>query len=274
MPDSKDSPLLPAPVQMKRPSNLSAVEDGLSTGPRNNVLISRTFGGLDLEGKRITVDPNLRMPDSVVREWSYWTPSRNLELAVTFGSIAANVDVLPLAGGAPGPKRFRAERASERKPYQAQLKFGTGTGNLTVHIRDAPPARIYLQTSANFGQTRIYLPRTFRGALSISSRVRAPCLSAALQRACTPVSQEGSTMRWFVGDVAEGGEEDYAEADTTLGSVWIGYVGEEDEGARALGWAGMHWAKTTATFMLMCYVLYWVPWLLWQLFSILFAFLF
>ncbi|KAJ7488836.1 hypothetical protein FB451DRAFT_679249 [Mycena latifolia] len=251
---------------MSRPrpkTKRNSVDAGQFTRPRNNVLISRTFGALNLEGKRVTVDPNVRMPDYLVRKrtYNFEPPDTNLEFGVTFGAIAADVEVLPFAPNTL-PKRLAYEG---RKSNQVHLKFGASTGNLTLRVHAAPLARIYMETSATFGQTRIYLPRTFRGPLTVFSWARRQRLSAALQRECMPVSEEGSTTLWFVGDIANDGNGDHAKVETIFGAVWIGYVGEEDEGARALGGLLAHWARSVVAVVLLCYAIYWLPGLLWKL---------
>ncbi|KAJ7463718.1 hypothetical protein FB451DRAFT_1265312 [Mycena latifolia] len=279
---SSESDSLPPPVQMSPPprsqTSPNAADAHLFASPRNNLVVSRTFGAINLDGRRVTVDPNLRMPDCVSRKPRYsWDPlEANLELAVTFGAIAADIEVLPFAPNTAHEERRRSiyDSEPERRADQVHLKFNTTTGNLTLRLSPAPSAHIYMETSTAFGQTRIYLPRNFRGPLTVWSWTRAPRLSAALQNKCTPVSEEGSTTRWFVGDLASSESIDQAKAETLFGAVWIGYVGEEDEGTRALGGTLVHWSKIMVAVVLLCYAICWLPGLLWKLFCWLFPFAF
>ncbi|KAJ7683117.1 hypothetical protein B0H17DRAFT_1205351 [Mycena rosella] len=223
---------------------------------------------------RVIVDPNVHIPKSLLRKSfiSYSDPPpTNLELRVTFGAIAADVEVRPFAPGTVHkvPERSYLSRDSGREPHQVHLNFGTFTGSATLRIHAPKTAHIYMETSATFGQTRIYLPRTFHGPLTICSWVRAPRLSAELRRACVPVSEDGCTMRWFVGDVgawsANNEHGDSAKADTAFGNVWVGYVGEEEEGAGALDGTLVHWARNTLGLLLIFCAMYWIPVLLWRL---------
>jgi hypothetical protein len=128
---------------------------------------------------------------------------------------------------------------------------------------------MYVEASSTFGQTRIYLPRSFNGPLDIWSWARTPRLSAGLRRACTPVSQEDSTTRWFVGKCdawsAKYGCGDHAKVESSFGAIWIGYIGEEDEGARALRPTGVHWALNAAGFLFLLWAIFWIPRFLWRL---------
>jgi hypothetical protein len=138
--------------------------------------------------------------------------------------------------------------------------------------------RIFMETSVTFGQTRMYLPRTFHGPLKISSWARAPRLSAELRNACILMTEDGSTMHCFVGNVgawvANGERGDSAKVTTAFGSVWVGYVGEDEEGARALKGKLAHWGKNLlALFFLLC-TIYWTPVLLWRLICVIFSFMF
>ncbi|KAJ7708343.1 hypothetical protein B0H17DRAFT_454757 [Mycena rosella] len=141
-----------------------------------------------------------------------------------------------------------------------------------------PPARIFVETSATFGQTRIYLPRTFHGPLKIWSWARAPCLSTALMRSCAPLREEGGTTVLFVGDIgawSAGNERaDQLKAETAFGVVWVGYFGEEDECARALGGVLGYWGRNLVGALLLLCVIRWVPSLLWRGFCGLFWFIF
>ncbi|KAJ7831908.1 hypothetical protein B0H14DRAFT_2450952 [Mycena olivaceomarginata] len=273
----------PSPQTLSPPD----VTSGLSVAdvfahPRNNVVISRTWGGLKLN--HVIVDPNVQMPKSLLQR-SYLTsiydlPATNLTLSVTFGTIDADVEVRPFAAGtahAASPTSYVA-RYYERKPHQVHLKFGSITGNATFRVYAPSTVRIFMETSVTFGQTRMYLPRTFHGPLKISSWARAPRLSAELRNACILMTEDGSTMHCFVGNVgawvANGERGDSAKVTTAFGSVWVGYVGEDEEGARALKGKLAHWGKNLlALFFLLC-TIYWTPVLLWRLICVIFSFMF
>ncbi|KAJ7757855.1 hypothetical protein B0H14DRAFT_2976361, partial [Mycena olivaceomarginata] len=221
------------------------VTSGLSVAdvfahPRNNVVISRTWG--DLKLNHVIVDPNVQMPKSLLQR-SYtnsakemspsffyiWLAATNLTLSVTFGTIAADVEVRPFAAGT-------AHAASPTSYIALHLKFGSMTGNATCRVYATSTVRIFMETSATFGQTRIYLPRMFHGPLKISFR-----------NACILMTEDGSTMYCFVGDVgacvANGERGDSAKVTTAFGSVWVGYVGEDEKSARALKGKLAHWGK-------------------------------
>ncbi|KAJ6545879.1 hypothetical protein DFH09DRAFT_1367564 [Mycena vulgaris] len=265
MSDSKDAETLPNPVQMLRsrlsvPINLHAE---LFSRPRNNVAISRMLGSLN--GMRAVVDPNQHMPESLRPKPFYGRPPPNLELSVTFGAVDADIDVLPFAPDMVHVPRSRSYLSSdnyrESKGPQVHLRSGTGTGNITLRIRAQPGAPVYIDTNSTFGQTRIYLPRTFQGPLTIDSWARTPRLSAALMHASEPVSASGSVTRRFVGDVgawtARGECGDQAVVETLYGAVWVGYEGEEDEGKRALGSVLVHWGVNVTAVIVLLWALGW-----------------
>ncbi|KAJ7889134.1 hypothetical protein B0H14DRAFT_3855847, partial [Mycena olivaceomarginata] len=208
--DLKETDKAGNPHGRPSPQTLSPadVTSGLSVAdvfayPRNNVVISRTWGGLKLN--HVIVDPNVQMPKSLLQR-SYLTsiydlPATNLTLSVTFGTIEADVEVRPFAAGtahAASPTSYVA-RDYERKPHQVHLKFGSITGNATFRVYAPSTVRIFMETSVTFGQTRMYLPRTFHGPLKISSWARAPRLSAELRNACILIDRgrlHNALLRW------------------------------------------------------------------------------
>ncbi|KAJ7897923.1 hypothetical protein B0H14DRAFT_3424785 [Mycena olivaceomarginata] len=279
--DLKETDKAGNPHGRPSPQTLSPadVTSGLSVAdvfahPRNNVVISRTWGGLKLN--HVIVDPNVQMPKSLLQR-SYLTsiydlPATNLTLSVTFGTIDADVEHTQR------PPHHTSPVTMSASPTKYNLKFGSITGNVTFRVYAPSTVRIFMETSVTFGQTRKYLPRTFHGPLKISSWARAPRLSAELRNACILMTEDGSTMHCFVGNVgawvANGERGDSAKVTTAFGSVRIGYVGEDEEGARALKGKLAHWGKNLlALFFLLC-TIYWTPVLLWRLICVIFSFMF
>ncbi|KAJ7153969.1 hypothetical protein C8R43DRAFT_923182 [Mycena crocata] len=275
--DSKDSKTaasesLPTPVQMshRRPPSPCDQTANLFALPRNMSVVSRRFGGLS--GMRVIVDPSLQIPKSLVKDNSYSDPPvANLELSVTFGAVDANIKVLPFPAGtvlAREPHRpWDMTESNFNKGLQVHLRSHSTTGNITLRV-DSALAPIFVDASSTFGQLRIYLPRTFHGPLNLWSWSRKPRFSVELSRACRPMSEDGSMMRWFVGDVAawtsNGEFGDKAKVETTFGDIWVGYVGEKDESARAFRSVWMHWVINVASVVLILWGIYVVPELLWR----------
>ncbi|KAJ7104830.1 hypothetical protein C8R44DRAFT_332425 [Mycena epipterygia] len=281
--DLKKDDSLPKPVQMSNPNDL----EDLFVRPLNKFAVSRTFGSLKVT--RAVVDPNLHISESLLRKPKYYfsPPVRNLELSLAFGSIDAAIEVLPFVPNtvhAAPKKRFFDDDDKASKPYQISLETSTSIGNITLCVvcrispfrskfgtdlfslaansqRAQPSARIYVEASSTFGQTRVYIPRTFRGPLQVRSWARTPRLSPGLQRVASPV---GTLSRWFIGDLsawnAEGELGDGGQVMSTFGSVWVGYEGEEDDGVRTLGSAWVHWAKNAVPLALLLFFIYWAPW--------------
>ncbi|KAJ7608085.1 hypothetical protein DFH06DRAFT_1486271 [Mycena polygramma] len=263
---------LPSPVQMSGPlpyalppSYRSPPIADWSAHPQNYIHISRMFGAL--QRCRYTVDPNLHVPSSLLGA-PEWEPSGyffsslksravpNLELAVTFGNVDADIHVLPLSASARQcatgqcrtASRLLYSRSSDscQCPRKNKLEASTTTGNVTLHVVEAAPAAHFsLRASSTFGHSCIFLPRTFHGPLSIMSSLGAPNLSPELKRVCAPISEIGAGWRWFVGD--SGAWRDHGEhgdevlVSTTFGPVWVGYIGEEEDAKRALQWGALHW---------------------------------
>ncbi|KAJ7274821.1 hypothetical protein C8J57DRAFT_1312814 [Mycena rebaudengoi] len=207
--------------------------------PRNNVLISRNFGSV--KKTRFIVNPNLNIPSSLLHpdplHISIFPRSvQNLELSVTFGSIDVDVEVLPLSQQPPYRDSPAAARSSlfgaVLDKNKVHLKAVTSTGDITVRIDAQPTAPISLNAESWFGRVRIYVPRTMHGPLTITSGFRAPRLSREMQRVCTPLSEVDGTKRWFVGNLAtwsaNGERGDEVQVNVTFGSVWIGFVGEDE----------------------------------------------
>ncbi|KAJ7673896.1 hypothetical protein DFH06DRAFT_1445422 [Mycena polygramma] len=262
---------LPSPVQMSGPppyalppSYRSPPIADWSAHPQNYIHISRTFGAL--RRCRFTVDPNLHVPSSLLGtpEWesseSLFSglksrPDPNLELAVTFGNIDADIHVLPLSASARQCATGRCRTASRllysrrsdscQCPRKSNLEASTTTGNVTLRVEAAPTTHFSLRASSTFGHICIFLPRTFHGPLSIMSSLGAPNLSPELKRVCAPISEVGGARRWFVGDAGvwrdRGEHGDEALVGTTFGLVWVGYIGEEEDATRALQWGALHW---------------------------------
>jgi len=213
-----------------------------------------------VRGDRFTLDPNVQVPLSLLSppEWdpsfisAYSLRSRpkpNIELAVTFGGIAADIKVLPMSESVPPCGREPASVASRflsmsrsQCPRQSILEVSTTTGNVNLHVN---AAHFSLRTSSTVGQICIFLPRTYHGPLTITSSLGAPCLSPELKRVCTPISEVGCGRRWFVGDLGvwhqrnEHGDE--AILNSSFGRVWVGYVGEEEEAKQAFRWDMLQW---------------------------------
>ncbi|KAJ7251049.1 hypothetical protein C8J57DRAFT_1723327 [Mycena rebaudengoi] len=213
------------------------VHAGTSTRAGNNISINRAFGAL--KGMRFIVDPNIRLPKSLLppQPLTVFTKLQlNLRLTVDFGAIDAEVDVLPFAA-APLP-HGDANPVSElddvdpRLKKNVHLKASTTTGNITLRVNAPPTTPITLHVETTFGRVRVYLPRTTHGPLTLSSSLRAARLSPALRRVCTPLREEGLKTNWFVGDIgawsakSEVGDEVRIESD--FGNIWVGYVGEEE----------------------------------------------
>jgi hypothetical protein len=91
---------------------------------------------------------------------------------------------------------------------------------------------IALHVETTFGHVRVYLPRTTHGPLTLSSSLRAARLSPALRRICTPLHEEGLKTNWFVGDIgawsAKSEVGDEVRIGSDFGSIWVGYIGEEE----------------------------------------------
>ncbi|KAF8127801.1 hypothetical protein K438DRAFT_1948906 [Mycena galopus ATCC 62051] len=214
------------------------VDTGTSTRAGNNISINRAFGAL--KGMRFIVDPNIRLPKSLLPPQPFTVfpkPQLNLRLTVDFGAIDAEVDVLPF-NAAPPPHDDRdanpvsaLDDVHPRLEKNVHLKASTTTGNIALRVNAPPTAPIALHVKTTFGHVRVYLPRTTHGPLTLSSSLRAARLSPALRRVCTPLREEGVKMDWFVGDIGawstknEVGDEVRIGSD--FGSIWVGYVGEE-----------------------------------------------
>ncbi|KAJ6484495.1 hypothetical protein C8R47DRAFT_1017328 [Mycena vitilis] len=207
------------------------------TRPGNNIVVSRTFGAV--KGVHFTVDPNIRLPKSLLRPAplaAFPKPRPNLELNVEFGGIDAEVDVLPLIGEVPPDENAGFETPMQKvDPRKVRLKATTATGNITLHVNAPPTAPISLHVSTSFGHVRVYLPRTMHGPLTLSSSLRSPLVSPSLRRACTPLREEGLNTYCFVGDIgawtAKDEMGDEVKVYSEFGRVWVGYVGEDEHAA-------------------------------------------
>ncbi|KAJ7135669.1 hypothetical protein C8R44DRAFT_695998 [Mycena epipterygia] len=240
--------------------------NGLAPCPRNNIVISRTFGAL--KRTRFSVDPNIHLPASLIQSSRLSVLPRrtpNLELSVDFGAIDVDVEVLPLQVPAEAPPEnwvalneygstYLNERRSSRKD-DVHLEAGTTTGNIDLRVHAPHTTPISVRVSSTFGQVRVYIPRTFHGPLTISSSLLAPRLSPELRRVCTPLSEVGDKVRWFVGDVgawtAKGERGDEVRVGSEFGRVWVGFVGEDADAARALGRAPLEWGLNAVKVILM-----------------------
>jgi len=225
---------------------------------------------------RFTVDPNQHVPPSLLTppEWEpgyrYTSfrsrPEPNIKLAVTFGGIDTDINVLPLSGTANKCANGQCYRETDRLlsavscPRQSALEASTTTGNVTLHVEAPTNAHFSVRASSTFGDVCVFLPRTFQGPLTIMSSLGAPHLSAEVKRLCAPISEIGGASRWFVGDLgvwrerAEHGDE--AMVGTTFGSVWVGYIGEEEEAKRALRWGPLQWGVNIILSLLLVLVLH------------------
>ncbi|KAJ7689247.1 hypothetical protein B0H14DRAFT_3906686 [Mycena olivaceomarginata] len=187
------------------------VHAGTSTRAGNNISINRAFGAL--KGMRFIIDPNIRLPKSLLPPQPltvFTKPQLNLRLTVDFGAIDAEVDVLP----------------------NVHLKASTTTGNIALRVTAPPTAPITLHVETTFGHVCVYLPLTTHGPLTLSSSLRAARLSPALRRVCTPLREEGLKTNWFVGDIGAWSTKsevgDKVRIGSDFGSIWVGYVGEEE----------------------------------------------
>ncbi|KAJ6501057.1 hypothetical protein C8R47DRAFT_1211328 [Mycena vitilis] len=263
---------LPTPVQMSGPPPYAVATSSRpkpiadwSMQPQNHIHISRMLGGLG--SRRFFVDPNLHVPSWLLGA-PEWEPSEslfsglksrpdpNLELAVTFGNIDADIHVLPLSASAHQCATGRCRTSSRllysrrsdswQCPRKSILEASTTTGDITLRVVEATPTpRFSIRASSTFGHICIILPRTFHGPLSIMSSLGAPNLSPELERVCAVISEVGGARRWFVGDVGvwrEHGEHgDEALVGSTFGPVWIGYMGEEEDATSAVQWGPLRW---------------------------------
>ncbi|KAJ6481882.1 hypothetical protein C8R45DRAFT_932626 [Mycena sanguinolenta] len=209
------------------------VHAGTSTRPGNNISITRAFGALN--GMRFIVDPNIRLPKSLFQRQPLPNPQLNLTLTVDFGAIDAEVDILPFAAVPPPHDDGDANPVDDVDPHlkkNVHLRVSTTTGNITLRVNAPPTAPIALHVGTMFGHVRVYLPRTTHGPLTLSSSLRAAHLSPALRRVCTPLREEGLKTNWFVGDIgawsAKSEVGDEVRIESNFGSIWVGYVGEEE----------------------------------------------
>ncbi|KAJ7206840.1 hypothetical protein GGX14DRAFT_456920 [Mycena pura] len=284
--DSKRASQLPVPPPYD--SDPSSLPPDPFTRPRNNVLISRTFGSL--RGARFTIDPNIHLPASLLpqpRSRIFEKPPPNLELSVDFGAIDAEVHVLPFAEPAEGDADAEgagSRDGDDRDDDLAFISFGdseprcetrwrkktvhiatkTTTGSIALRVHAQPAAPVAVHAASTFGGVRVYLPRTLHGPLALTSTLRAPRLSPALRRACTPLREADGATHWFVGDIdawrARGERGDAVSVGSEFGGVWVGYVGEESdaqegEAARARRRAGARALMFSVLLMLACWFL-------------------
>ncbi|KAJ6472944.1 hypothetical protein C8R47DRAFT_1022736 [Mycena vitilis] len=212
----------PPPSGMPHSYQNSPTTDWSEHPQWNYIRISRTFGAL--RRCRYTVDPNLHVPSSLLGK-PEWEPSEcsvfsslrsrpdpNLELAVTFGHVDAEIHILPLSANARqcaiGECRTASRLLYSRRldscqcPRKSNLEFSTSTGNVTLRVEAAPTAHFSLRASSTFGHICIFLPRTFHGPLNVMSSLGAPKLSPELKRVCAPISEVGGARRWFVGNAS------------------------------------------------------------------------
>jgi hypothetical protein len=117
------------------------VHTGASTRAGNNISINRTFGAL--KGMRFIVDPNIRLPKSLLPSQPltvFPKPQLNLRLTVDFGAIDAEVDVLPFAAAPPPHDDGDASPVSAlvdvdpRLKKNVHLEASTTTGNITLRV--------------------------------------------------------------------------------------------------------------------------------------------
>ncbi|KAJ7466806.1 hypothetical protein B0H11DRAFT_55097 [Mycena galericulata] len=258
----------PSPIEISRPppydpERALPSEDEWSARPQNYICISRTFGALT--GTRFTIDPNLKVPKSLLTppEWntyvsSWEKPKPNIDLTVQFGTINTQISVLSLSGDASRcingqcidksssrTSYLYTDSSNTRCPRQTALEVTTTSGNITLRLDAPSTAPIYARASSTFGQICVFLPRTFQGPFTITTSLGAPHLSPELMRVCAPLREVGSGKRWFVGDFsawqARGQHADEAVIGTTWGGVWVGYEGEEKEAKAALRWGALQW---------------------------------
>ncbi|KAJ7085598.1 hypothetical protein C8R44DRAFT_38848 [Mycena epipterygia] len=183
--DSKKDDCLPKPVQMSTPN----VVEELFVRPLNKFAISRTFGSLQIP--RAVVDPNLHISLALLRKSTYSSPVPNLQLSLWFGSVGATIQVVPFAPGPVHPRESTLYRTEDklkklRSMHQVSLKAHTFMGNLALRVCTQPSARFSVDASSTFGQTRVYIPRTFHGPLQVWTWTRTPRLSPGLKRAAVP----------------------------------------------------------------------------------------
>ncbi|KAJ7225066.1 hypothetical protein B0H12DRAFT_278917 [Mycena haematopus] len=266
--DSKERSPLPPPVQMAGPPPYAAAPTNTnapsapstewSVRPRNYIQISKTFGAL--ARTRFILDPNLHVPDSLRGETSLSyllssCPKPNLELAVAFGEIDADIKVLASTAKC-ADNRYRYE--SFACPRQTGLEASTTSGAVTLHIN---ATHFSLRASSFFGRIRIFLPRTYHGPLTITSSLGAPMLSSELRCVCTPISEVGSRRRLFVGDLGVWQQRhehgDSAQVGSSFGRVWVGYVGEEEEAKRAMRWDALQCAVNLVLGLVVFWIVRW-----------------
>ncbi|KAJ7910725.1 hypothetical protein B0H13DRAFT_2660873 [Mycena leptocephala] len=231
--------VLPTPVQMSDTGGstvhnaTAAPLDEWAARPHNHINISRMFGAL--KRSRFTVDPNLRIPSTLL-----WAPTwerhdtdvapailkRNARLDVTFGDVEADIHVLPRTG----PRCPDGESVGHKEPCKCPrrsvLEATSTTGNIALRIETLSTAHFALGAYSTFGRIRIFLPRTFHGPLTV---IGTAYVSSGLRRASTTISEDDQ-------------DKDKALLGSTFGCVWVGYVGEEAEAKQALRWGMLQWA--------------------------------
>ncbi|KAF7320864.1 F-box domain-containing protein [Mycena chlorophos] len=191
----------PTPVQVVPQPDLPNIK------PTNFVSISRRAGEIK---ETFVLDPTLQLPQSIASPAPAGRP--HFEATSIMGEVKTTIFVL---GGTVQPN-IRKTRITTSSTM--------GETKLMLH---APSVRAPLDISVrtSMGSAKVYLPRSFRGPLRISTTMGEVKLSKDLQDAGLKLGDGG----WFIGQWSQGEAEaktwpgDEATVQTTFGEVFVGY---------------------------------------------------
>nr|GAT48624.1 predicted protein [Mycena chlorophos] len=176
--------------------------------PTNFVSISRRAGEIK---ETFVLDPTLQIPQSIASPAPAGRP--HFEATSIMGEVKTTIFVL---GGTTQPDTIRKTRITTSSTM--------GETKLMLH---APSVRAPLDISVrtSMGSAKVYLPRSFRGPLRISTTMGEVKLSKDLKDAGMKLGDGG----WFIGQWSQGEAEaktwpgDEATVQTTFGDVFVGY---------------------------------------------------
>jgi len=162
----------------------------LPTKPTNHLALIRNNGSIR---ENFTIDPNLHIPLSLLSHLDNGeaeSSRKNLKLESRNGAIDVGIWLV-------GDHR---DDGKERVvPKRASLAILSHNSSIVAKVMSAP-IPFNLEVMSYNGAITVYLPRSFQGPMTITSRNGSVNISSSLSDHATTFSEVNSTRRYFVGD--------------------------------------------------------------------------